>query len=198
MYKYLTYLPKAFDKTREYPLLIFLHGAPQRGDDLKKVKAVGLPYELENQNLSLDFIVVAPQCPYFESWQSDKLYELYKQIYATYLVDIKRVYLTGFSMGGFGSIKFAKEYSKIFAAVAPVCSGGSSFVAQNIKKIPFWFFHGKKDEIIEFSKTEELYNELVKLNADVKLTAYENLGHDVWTVTYKNTALYDWFLSHHL
>jgi len=197
-YNYLTYLPEHFDKSKTYPLLIFLHGAPQRGDNIDMVKETALPFELENNNFNLEMIVIAPQCPSGESWQSEKTYSIFVDIYKQYNIDIKRVYLTGFSMGGFGALKFMKDYPKLFAAVAPICSGGSIFIAESIKHIPMWFFHGKNDEIIEFDKTKDLYNELKKLEADVKLTSYENLGHDVWTTTYKKPELYEWLLSHHL
>lgn len=143
-------------------------------------------------------IVIAPQCSKDEHWDSDLLYKVFVDVYKKHKIDTKRIYLTGFSMGGFGSIKFAKDYPKLFAAVAPVCSGGSKFMAEDIKKVPFWFFHGKNDEIIEFYKTEELYNQLSKLKADAKLTTYDNLGHEIWNITYKNPQLYNWFLSYHL
>ncbi len=198
MYQYLTYLPKKYDKTKEYPLLIFLHGTPQRGDDINIVKKTALPYELEKKNLKLEMIVVAPQCPTADSWDTKLLYDFFLDVYKKYSINTKRIYLTGFSMGGFGALKFARDYPKIFAAVAPVCSGGTKYVAQDLKHIPFWFFHGKKDFIIEISKTEELVDELKRLNAEVKFTIYEDLGHDIWTVVYKEKELYEWFLVHEL
>lgn len=198
MYKYITYLPKKHNKAQQYPLLIFLHGAPQRGDNFEKLKQVALPFEIEKNNLKIDMIVVAPLCPITDTWEPEKIYQVFVDVYKNYPIDLKKIYLTGFSMGGFGAIKFAKEYSKLLAAIAPVCSGGSKYVAPEIKDIPFWFFHGKQDKIIGYEKTEELFKELQKLNADVKLTTYEDLGHEIWNETYKNEELYQWFLSHHL
>jgi len=198
MYKYIKYLPKNYEASKEYPLLIFLHGAPQRGNNIDKLKQTALPYELENNMLKLSMIVIAPQCPENESWNSFLLYDLLIEIFKNHQINRKRIYLTGFSMGGFGTLKFAKDYPKLFAAIAPVCSGGSIYIAEKIHHIPAWFFHGKKDKIIPIEKTQEVIDQLKKFNADLKFTIYPDLAHNVWTKTYKNVALYEWFLSHHL
>ena len=198
MYQYLKYLPDNYFKAQgKASLLIFLHGAPQRGDDIEILKESALPNELE-KGLKLPFVVVVPHCPKGESWDSQKLYDFYNYIVEKYKIDKNRVYITGFSMGGFGTLKFAKDYPGLFAAAAPVCSGGSKFFAESLVSVPLWFFHGKKDNIVEIEKTIELVDELKKNNAEVKFTSYPDLGHDVWTPTYKKQELYDWFLEHKL
>ena len=165
MYKYIKYLPKNYEASKEYPLLIFLHGAPQRGNNIDKLKQTALPYELENNMLKLSMIVIAPQCPENESWNSFLLYDLLIEIFKNHQINRKRIYLTGFSMGGFGTLKFAKDYPKLFAAIAPVCSGGSIYIAEKIHHIPAWFFHGKKDKIIPIEKTQEVIDQLKKFKA---------------------------------
>jgi len=194
MYNYLSYLPQNYHTEKKLPLIIFLHGTPQRGNDLNLLKKEALPFEME-KGLKIPAIVIAPQCLHTFSWETNKLFVLYENICNTYKVDRYRVYVTGFSMGGFGTLKFARDYPDLFAAIAPVCSGGSKFIASFIKHIPSWFFHGEKDEIIDIKKTKELVDELVKLNANVKFTEYPDLGHDAWTPTYKKLELYDWLLS---
>jgi len=197
MYKYIAYIPQEYYKHEIlFPLLIFLHGTPQRGDDFTKLKNVALPKLLEQELITLPMIVTAPLCPQNESWDSDLLFSLLKNLKNKYRVDPRRIYLTGFSMGGFGSLKFAKDYPELIAAMAPVCSGGSKFIASFIKDIPTWFFHGKKDKIIDFEKTKVLVDELKTYGSDVKFTEYEDLGHDIWERTYKNIKLYDWFLKY--
>ncbi len=197
MYKYISYLPPDYYKQDIFfPVLFFLHGTPQRGDDFTKLKAIALPRLLEEQEINIPMIVIAPLCPKDESWDSSELFNIFKLVEKKYRIDKNRIYLTGFSMGGFGSLKFAKDYPDLFAAIAPVCSGGSKFLAGFIKHIPSWFFHGKKDTIIEFQKTKILVDELKVLGAEVKLTEYEDLGHEIWEQTYKNKALYNWFLLH--
>lgn len=198
MYQHLSYLPKGYKKSKEkFPLIIFLHGAPQRGDDIEVLLEEALPKELE-KGLKIPFVVVVPHCPIDESWNSQKLYDFYNYVVNEYRVDKNRIYLTGFSMGGFGTLKFARDYPSLFAAAAPVCSGGSKFFAQDLASVPMWFFHGGKDEIIEIEKTQELVDELKKNKAEVEFTIYPELAHDVWTPTYKNKKLYDWFLEHTL
>lgn len=196
MYDYMTFYPKDYIKTRRYPLLVFLHGAPQRGKDLKLICSEGLPRELQSKQLSLPMLVIAPQCPDAESWKAELIYESIKHFANNNLIDIQKIYMTGFSMGGYGTLFFIKKYQNFIAAAAPVCSGGSYFIPYDLADTPLWFFHGKLDKIIEFHKTEKLVNELKRIHADVKFTIYEDLGHDVWTPAYKNKELYDWFLSY--
>lgn len=196
MYKFLTYLPENYESVvQKYPLLIFLHGAPQRGDDAKVLKEEGLPKELE-RGMKIPFVVVIPHCPIGESWNSQKLYDLYNETVKNYRIDKSKVYITGFSMGGFGTLKFVRDYPGLFAAAAPVCSGGSKYFAEEISSVPMWFFHGDSDKIIEIENTKELVDEMKKYGADIKFTIYKDAGHDVWTATYKKQELYDWFLSY--
>ncbi len=196
MYPYLTYKPDNFIENNKYPLLIFLHGTPQRGDNFDKLRNVPLPKYLETGRISLPMFTIAPLCPDGHSWETETLWATFQDVIKKYNIDEKRVYLTGFSMGGFGALKFAKDYPDIFAAVAPVCSGGTALFAEYLKNIPFWFFHGKRDLIIEYTKTEELVDELKKYNPEVKFTIYAYGDHKIWNETYANERLYKWFLEH--
>lgn len=195
MYKYLFYTPNNYSKTEKFPLLIFLHGAPQRGDNLKLVQSEALPMLLERKLLSLKMFVVAPQCPTEKSWDYVLVYELLKEIVNNYNIDVSRIYVTGFSMGGYGTLLFAKNFGNKIAAAAPVCSGGSYFLAENLRTIPLWFFHGTEDKIIEFKNTKELYDKLIEINGNVKFTVYQGKAHDIWNETYANIELYEWFLN---
>ncbi len=195
MYKYLTYEPENFSKDEEIPLLIFLHGSPQRSNNFDKLRNVPIPKYLEDKTLTLPMLVIAPLCPTDSSWDTQHLFDTYNDVLKKYNIDQKRIYLTGFSMGGFGALKFAKEYPDIFAAVAPVCSGGTTLFSEYLKDIPFWFFHGKKDQIIDYQKTKELVEDMKNYNPFVKFTTYEYHGHKIWDETYANEKLYSWFLS---
>ena len=113
-----------------------------------------------------------------------------------YKVDPDRVYLTGLSMGGFGTWQTAMEYPDRFAAIAPVCGGGNPFQLDTIKHIPVWVFHGEKDKNVPISMSAQMVGVLQLLKADVRFTRYPDAGHDAWTATYDNKALYDWFLQH--
>ncbi len=196
MYRYLTYLPDNYKTTSaKFPLIIFLHGAPQRGSDIEIVKKEALPKELED-GLKIPFVVVAPHCPAGKSWETQKLYDLFNVVVRQYRIDKNKVYITGFSMGGFGLLKFVRDYPFLFAAAAPVCSGGSRYFAEMLVSVPMWFFHGDKDDIVEINNSQELVDELKKNDAEVKFTVYPDLGHRIWNMTYKNLELYEWFLGY--
>jgi predicted peptidase len=196
--EYLLFLPDGYSgKKQGWPLMLFLHGAGERGSDLNKVKVHGPPKIVENQK-DFPFIVVSPQCPE-DDWWTDKvevLIYLLDDIVATYNVDTERIYLTGLSMGGYGSWALAAEYPERFAAVAPICGGGNRIMAFRLKDIPVWAFHGAKDNVVPLKQSEEMVNAIKARGGDARLTVYPNAGHDSWTETYNNKELYDWFLKH--
>jgi len=196
--KYLLFLPEGYGKKKQrWPLIMFLHGAGERGSDLNKVKVHGPPKIVENRK-DFPFIVVSPQCPK-DDWWTDKvevLINLLDDIVARYKVDKERIYLTGLSMGGYGTWSLASEYPERFAAIAPICGGGTRFMAYELKDIPVWVFHGAKDRVVPLEESEEMVNAIRKRGGNARLTIYPDAGHDSWTETYNNQKLYDWFLEH--
>jgi predicted peptidase len=195
--KYLLYLPKDFGKTGEkWPLIIFLHGAGERGNDLNKVKVHGLAKMLETRE-DFPFVVVSPQCPE-KGWWTDylpTLKALIEQISKEYNVDESRIYMTGLSMGGFGTWTMAERYPDLFAAIAPICGGGEAFLAKYIKA-PVWAFHGAKDDIVPLQRSQEMVDAVKAGGVEVKFTIYPDLMHNSWETAYANEELYKWFLSH--
>ena len=195
---YLLFLPDSYGQTQErWPLIMFLHGAGERGDDLEKVKKHGPPKIVENQK-DFPFIVVSPQCPTGD-WWTDKvevLINLLDDIVARYKVDKQRIYLTGLSMGGYGTWSLASVHPERFAAIAPICGGGKRFMAMRLKDIPVWVFHGAKDKTVPLKESEEMVNAIRNRGGNAKFTIYPDAGHDSWTETYNNQKLYDWFLEH--
>ena len=143
--KYLLYLPKGYGKKKgqEWPLMLFLHGAGERGSDLNKVKKHGPP-KLAGAGKDLGFIIVSPQCPDGDWWteKGEMLIHLLDDIQAGYAVDPNRVYLTGLSMGGYGTWTLGAAYPDRFAAMVPICGGGKRFQAWKLKDVPVWAFHG--------------------------------------------------------
>ena len=153
---YLLYLPAGYhdepDKT--WPLLLFLHGAGERGSDLEILKKHGPP-RLIAEGEEFPFIVAAPQCPEDTWWNLhvDALELLLDELEAEYRVDTRRIYLTGLSMGGYGSWHLAADNPTRFAAVVPICGGGHKFFGfpqrvRVLKDVPIWVFHGAKDEVV--------------------------------------------------
>lgn len=197
---YLLYLPDNYnDSKEEWPLMLFLHGAGERGSVIDSVKKHGPP-KLVDQIPNMPFIIVSPQCPENEWWTSkvSELNDLLDYIIQTYRVDEMRIYCTGLSMGGFGTWAIATSYPQRFAAIAPICGGGDVQLICGIKDVPVWAFHGAKDKVVPIERTQELVDALKACGGDVRFTIYPDAGHDSWTETYKNPDLYKWFLDHSL
>jgi len=196
--KYLLFLPEDYgQEEKDWPLMLFLHGAGERGSDLQKVKVHGPPKIVEKQE-DFPFIVVSPQCPEGDWWDEklDVLTNLLDDIVARYDVDTDRIYLTGLSMGGYGTWALASKYPERFAAIVPICGGGKRFMAYRLKDMPVWAFHGAKDSVVPLEESEEMVEAINDRGGNAKLTVYPDAGHDSWTKSYDNQELYDWLLEH--
>lgn len=195
--QYLLYLPQDYDTIdKKWPLMLFLHGAGERGNDLNLVKVHGPP-ELIAQGEHFPFIIVSPQCPKNQWWSIEFLDVLLNEVVSNYHVDESRIYVTGLSMGGFGSWALALEYPDRFAAIAPICGGGNPENLKPIAHLPIWVFHGAKDKTIPLERSQVMVDALKSLGGNVKFTIYPDAAHDSWTETYNNPELYQWFLQHH-
>ena len=194
---YLLYLPAQYETEldKQWPLILFLHGAGERGEDVEKVKVHGPP-KLVDQGQQLAFIIVSPQCPDGEWWMADVLNRLLDEIIDKHRVDTDRIYLTGLSMGGFGTWNLAIANPGRFAAIAPICGGGNPRKIWNLRNMPTWVFHGAKDPVVPLSMSEDMVNALQRHNKQVKFTVYPEAGHDSWTESYDNPELFSWFLEH--
>ncbi|MGI9190009.1 MAG: alpha/beta hydrolase-fold protein [Longimicrobiaceae bacterium] len=193
--RYLLYLPPGYssDDGGRWPLLLFLHGAGERGDDLELVKLHGPPKQIA-AGQELPFIVVAPQVAEGRIWSTSFLDALLEEVTERYAVDRDRISLTGLSMGGFGVWALAMEYPDRFAALVPISGGGMISGACGLKGVPIRAFHGAHDEIIPVFLTRVLVERLRECGGDARLTVYPDAGHDAWTRTYDDPALYDWLL----
>ncbi len=194
---YLMFLPKDYVKSgKPSPMIVFLHGSGERGTDLEKVKAWGPPAIVE-KNPDFPFIVVSPQCPQGQWWNTYLLKGMIDDVLANYNVDKSRVYLTGLSMGGFGAWELAMTFPGYFAAIAPICGGGNPLLVSKLKNTPVWVFHGKKDESVPEQQSAMMVEALKKIGADVEYTVLPEGGHsDAWIYAYDKAGLFDWFLKH--
>jgi predicted peptidase len=193
---YLLYLPDGYkqDNRKRWPLIVFLHGAGERGEDLDLVKIHGPPKLIE-AGKKMPFIVVSPQLALGEWWSPDIVAWLTKELIKTLWVDPERVYLTGLSMGGYGTWETASKYPELFAAIAPICGRGEPASAWKLRHIPTWIFHGAKDPIVPIKHSDDM-NKALKKYRNVKYTVYPEADHDSWTEAYLNEELYKWFLDH--
>jgi len=130
-----------------------------------------------------------------EWWSPSTVVWMLKEVQSRLNVDADRVYLTGLSMGGYGTWETASKYPNLFTAIAPICGRGDPTLAERIKHLPMWIFHGEKDTVVPFRYSEDMYNALEQYG-NVEFTVYPEADHDSWTKTYENKRLYDWFLSH--
>lgn len=170
----------------------------ERGDgNLELIKVHGIP-KIVDQRPDFPFVAVSPQCPRDSWWSSEieSLNALLDEIVATHAVDPRRIYLTGLSMGGFGAWALGMAYPRRFAAIAPICGGGSPHLVSALKDVPVWAFHGAKDTVVPPEESQQMVDALKACGGDVRFTLYPDADHDSWTETYENPALYEWFLSH--
>ena len=199
---YLLFMPRETTAVvnRTFPLIVSLHGIGERGSDLWKVKGEGLPKILDGNN-TFPFIVVSPQCPSTTEWYYNDgvqllVNRLIDSVIVRYPVDTNRIYLTGLSMGGIGTLDLAIRYPRRFAALLPIAfriePGWDLCV---IKDIPMWAFHGAKDPVISLTNAQSVITALIACPGDPLFTIYPDLYHDAWTRTYNNPAVYDWLLT---
>jgi predicted peptidase len=200
---YLLFLPDGYgaDAAKRWPLILFLHGAGERGNNIWLVAKHGPP-KIDTVATNFPFIVVSPQCPEGKIWSNDLLLAMLDEIEKQYAVDTHRVYLTGLSMGGFGTWSLGLSHPERFAAIAPICGGGEFITPLLADKamlasLPVWAFHGAKDPVVPVAESERMVN-LLKKNGvhEVKFTVYPEAQHDCWTQTYANPELFAWFLNH--
>ena len=198
--RYLLYLPTDYDagQNRRWPLVLFLHGSGERGDDVQLVTQQGLP-KLVEEGENFPFLLVSPQCPERGWWTTEEnsaaLAALLDEIEQNYAVDPDRVYVTGLSMGGYGTWALATAYPQRFAAIVPICGGGAPETVSAIRHVPAWVFHGENDELVPLHKARVMVDALQACGGNVRLTTYPGVGHDSWTRTYANPELYRWLLD---
>lgn len=209
--------PAAWQESdKKFPLVIFLHGAGERGDDNEAQLVHGMKDFASDANREkYPCFVVAPQCPKNESWASiDRtqekaaladqpskalalVMELIQQTETEYPIDSERIYITGLSMGGYGTWDAIERYPDRFAAALPICGGGDSSQEQvsKIVKLPIWVFHGGDDTVVPAARSIEMVEAIKQAGGEPKYTQYEGVGHDSWTETYKNPEVLKWLFS---
>lgn len=192
---YLLYEPE--NKTGKMPLLVFLHGGGESGNDIEKVKKHGPPMLVE-KGKKFPFYILSPQNPHERGfWDDRAVNTLIDKILDQYPIDETRIYVAGLSRGGYGAWRLAMNYPDKFAAMIVICGASApKNYASRIKDIPIWVFHGEKDQTIPVSESIDMVNALKEEGAEVKLTLYPDAKHDSWTETFNNDEIYEWLLMH--
>ena len=197
---FLLFTPTAYNNDTPQPLLLFLHGFGESGmGEFDKIKIHGPP-KVASTRADFPFVTISPQCPVPtweeipHAWRPEVLKALVEDVASQMNIDRQRVYVTGLSMGGFGTWRIAGTYPEFFAAAAPICGGGKPEWASNLAKTPIWAFHGAKDSVVPLQASKSMVDGVQLQGGDVKLTIYPHAEHDSWTETYNNPKLYEWLL----
>lgn len=204
---YLLYLPKQYDagsagpaqsgSQQRWPLMLFLHGRGESDGPLSVVKKWGPPYFIDH-GVDYKYIVVSPQCPPApKSWpqpgEQVLLVALLDHLTNAFHVDTDRIYLTGLSMGGFGSWRLAADHPELFAAVVPICGGGNPGDAEKLKNLPIWVWHGAADPVVPVQRSIEMVQAIKSAGSTtIRLTTLEGIGHASWQAAYASPDLYSW------
>lgn len=197
-YAYREHYPAGYadDQAARWPLLIALHGAGERDvtlDVLQTHHYFAPMYQFTSAQYPC--IVVIPHCPPRQYWRAELLDTLLDTLLEAERADADRVYLTGFSMGGYGTWLTAEKYPERYAAIAPICGGGEPTAAIRLKHVPIWAFHGAKDPVVPVQETLEMVEALLALDIHPRVTIYPEGNHGVWDETWANEELYAWLLQ---
>ena len=195
--RYFIRFPDSFNENEKYPVILLLHGAGSRGDDLSVLKQNAY-FEIINQKSSFDFVTFAPQCPENKTWYDfmPPLEKLVGIIETADFVDTERIYLRGPSMGGYGAWQLAMSIPERFAAIVPICGGGMYWNVGRLVNVPVWAFHGALDTTVLPEESEKMIDKLKSKGADAKLTIYPENAHNAWSDTYSNDEVFNWLLTH--
>ncbi|MBN9121665.1 MAG: prolyl oligopeptidase family serine peptidase [Planctomycetes bacterium] len=201
---YVVFVPKDYDGKKEYPIILFLHGAgetkqPNAKKEGKMPVEVGIGPAIKKREKDFPFIVVIPRAEGF-GWGADtanakRALAMLDETMKEYKTDAKRQYLTGLSMGGFGTWSIATAHPDRWAAIVPVCGGGNVKDAEKIKNIPTWVFHGDADTAVKVDRSREMVDALKKAGGKPKYDEYPGVGHNSWDKAYGTDELYKWLLD---
>ena len=200
--KYVVFVPQDYKGDKPYPTILFLHGSGETKGGSKMPVEVGIGPAIKTQEKTFPFIVVIPQAQN-RTWGADsadgkRALAILAEVEKAYNVDPKRTYLTGLSMGGYGTWSLAVKYPDKWAAIVPICGGGNPKQADKIKDIPCWCFHGDADSAVNVKGSRDMIEAIKAAGGKPKYTEYPGVGHNSWDKAYATKELYDWLLEQHL
>ncbi len=206
--------PEKIEPGKTYPLVLFLHGLGERGDDnAKQIVYFAEGFTKPERRQKYPCFVVAPQCPLDAHWVEVDFYapshvmpekpsvplklalELVEKLAAELPVDKSRLYITGLSMGGYGTWDAIQRRPDFFAAAMPVCGGGDPAQTPKLKNLPIWAFHGEKDRTVPLHRTTDMIEAIRKAGGTSKLTIYPGVDHNSWDATYADPEVWAWLFA---
>lgn len=195
---YAQYLPKDYNETKKYPIVFFLHGAGERGEDLDIACRHGYMKHVRESGKDYPFIIIAPQCPEKKYWgcYTESLLAFMDEICRTLSVDLDRVYLTGLSMGGTGTWMLAMADPERFAAIAPVCGSGIYWNTGYVANLPIMMYHGDCDETVPVQESISMLKSINNRGGNAQIKICYGVKHNAWDTAYAGDELAHWLLSH--
>jgi predicted esterase len=197
--KYAVFIPPQYkrDESHKWPLILFLHGSGEIGDDGVKPTTIGLGPHIVSRSTRFPFIAVFPQAHalWFRGIEEAAVWLTLDAVLKEYRVDPDRIYLTGLSMGGFATWEMSVARPDLFAAVVPVCGAGPLGFMSNMVHLPVWAFHGAADPNVPVARSRELIEELKQLGAEPRYTEFPGVGHNSWDAAYATPQLWRWLLK---
>ena len=209
--------PAGYDPAHRYPLVLFLHGAGERGsNNVAQLKNGVLEFATDERQANYPAFVVVPQVPMQQKWSDtdwratqaelpakptsslSMAMDLLKALRTEFAIDGDRIYVTGVSMGGFGTWDAICRYPGVFAAAVPVCGGGDEKKADLIKDLPIWCFHGEQDGVVLVIRSRNMIEAIRQAGGSPKYTEYPGVGHNAWDAAYRDPSLYDWLFAQKL
>lgn len=201
------YVPADYDPSKNYPLIVFLHGAGERGDDGLRQSEVGIGPVIRKDPSRFPCLVFMPQCPTGKWWSpvpgrsednssGPHLTNGIESIIQQYSVDVNRISLTGLSMGGYGTFAYGAEQADRFSAFMPICGGGNVSGAKDLARRPMWVFHGDADTVVPMDRSTEMVDAIRAQGGAVEFTVYPGVGHNSWDEAYgKSQGAVEWLLA---
>jgi predicted peptidase len=200
--KYVVFVPHDYKGDKEFPLILFLHGAGERGDDGEAPvkQGIGNAVKFKGGEKTFKFFVIFPQCSKKGTWKAggpdaDRALAILDEVQKAYKIDSKRIYLTGLSLGGFGTFSLAAADPERWAAIVPVCGGGDTSTASKIKDIPCWCFHGDADKAVPVQRSRDMIDAIKKAGGNPRYSEFPYVGHNSWDPAYVTPELYPWLLA---
>ena len=195
---YILTAPDDIQPGEKLPLIVFLHGAGERGDDIKLVQIYCVPklFVANPCHNGIRAYTLSPQCPHNKTWIDYKkeLISLIDTVASSNQVDTERISLCGISMGGFGTWEMAMTYADRFYKIAPLCGGGMNWRAWALK-MPIRVYHGKLDDVVPICQSEAMVNSIKIQGGDVDFIVYDDLSHNCWDRAFEKTDLIEWLVK---
>lgn len=198
-FNYLRYLPADYqaDTEKRWPFILFLHGMGERGHDFDLLRKYNVLPIVEAEMPDFPAIIVSPQCPALSTWihQLDALSAFLDELENTLAIDPQRIYVMGYSMGAEGAWELLAHNPQRFAAAVPICGITRPELAPLHHHIPTWIFHGAVDDVVPMKYSDQMYDALRLLDANVQYTIYHSSGHLISETVYRQTDLYEWLFK---